>query len=476
MTITSKLVDKVVEKTTGFKTNYISEDEMVVLFSNIYLSQITDKNEFSEIMSFIEPSAFKGSGQVKYSIDGRYEIKSRTQLRSTFPTILHWFWVTDRVENVCYEYSAVLWGGFKNKVQAEVEKYSGISGGVGMGLPQQQTIVPQQQMSVSQQQMNLQPQQKMMPQQQNYDQFRFCTQCGNKIELESVFCCYCGHQLGTTSVLKQESPRNERIKGPYVIQSKDTDLKKGGDVSFDQTPLNGIDFFSGDITSYIQYRDLELNGIIPVYSKMKNSQYYKNRVNDMLMITLLHTRILRDSGLFERIPQLPFEMFTSYIGFDVENYRHMALNNVFLNGILLQQTNGVDLKCVDKLYQMTRNYPATILLYYNTEFFKLSGVAVTERYLYFPESNTYMPHSKLFNIELVKQSNRYELVFKSEQFNIVIAGLKINEKGLIGGLIDGLNYYEGNCKGNIEEDSNLYFINLVKTIIMRYGGNQVLKY
>lgn len=187
--LVSRMTDKIIEKTMGVKTIYLSEEEFVRAFGEIYLSQIQNDSELNEVMSFINPSIFNKPRREKKTQDGRYRIISWTQSRRTFPLVRHWIWINDDFENVNYEYKAVFWGSFKKRVQAEIMKYRNINSS-------SQFINSN---------MNNYANDKIQTSQQSYNQnlnnpietpvYKFCPYCGNKYQFGIKFCSECGNSV-----------------------------------------------------------------------------------------------------------------------------------------------------------------------------------------------------------------------------------------------------------------------------------------
>ena len=527
MSITGRAVDGIIKKATGLETKYVSEDEMVTILGNVYISTITNEEDYMALLDFIDPSAFVDHKRQMYTVDGRYEIISLTQLRRQIPNIKHWFYIIDRVNNICYQYSAVLWGNFKTKVEQEIQKYRGsvgygkdivsqqqmgesvlsIQGNTGTLSAQQQTngYVSQTQgntgtLSVQQQTngyvpptqgntgtlsaqqqtngyvpptqgntgtLSAQQTNRYVPpaqgntgtlsaqQQKNgyvppvqgntgtlqvqtgslirgeaYSNMknRFCTRCGNPVDANAAFCGVCGNTINQVYTQQYMGVQNPTIRGPYIIQSKSTDEKTNEDYILEGTPLVNIDFFSGSLESYLAYRELENKGIIPYYSRMQKAYYYERRVKDMLMIACLHNRIFSRGDIIGRIPNVELNQFGRYIHLDMDNYKNMTLKNVYLYGTVLPDNQSADSKNIDRVIKLIQSYPSNLLLYYNSEYFKTGGVAITDRYLYFVETNAYIPNEELVDIELEKNVGAYMISFKSNRFIQKISGMSISEK------------------------------------------------
>lgn len=308
-----------------------------------------------------------------------------------------------------------------------------------------------------------------------------CEKCGQAMLNTERFCTYCGTPNSMLNEIKKSD--SDELKTIYVPKALSVDEKREYDLQIEKNISIDIDFDKYDIDNYIKLRNYQFNGIFPMLSDMKNFTYYKSRLSDFLLGCILNTELYKNIAVINSIPAVSMEDFKKYITLDMSNFSIMCFNNLWFNGSGFLNNNvsndGISKGIINNAKKMISLYPANIIFLYNSEFFTFSGMIITDRYLYFPAQNLYIPNGEVtyfgLNNMVHKDKHPDDILIRCEKFEVVIPRMTYNKNNNKALNVFG---YHSDYKGlenhifEFEHNSNIYFCNLIRNILYRYMGNR----
>lgn len=311
-----------------------------------------------------------------------------------------------------------------------------------------------------------------------------CPACGAQNEKQGKFCGSCGIQIYNLETQESYDNIESNCVKPIAIDKHEREITKTQfDIELEKKGILSINFGSPDIQNYNSFRLFLLkNNYFLHMGNMGGFQipkdiYYAKEINRFIEMCSYSKMIHADRNIFNVIPNCSFENFIKFILLDINNFEVIKFPKLFIKNVGFIDGNDVDYKSLEKAKRILKD--DDILLFNNTGIVTFSGLVVTNQYVYSVKDKL-----KLYNYEV--QSIEYIMTEKGLNDVILISAgnkrIRISPFKYVNIDIphpssDIASFCYANhdtLKQYLQYSQNIYYVNLLKHVLVRYGNNRLL--